>query len=237
MQLLLPPRAALRLVRPRFRIAADAHAVEVLLRDLARQTGGAVGGQGLTYDGDDVVLEGHDAPSLLWSLGPGARVATTWTLLANIATTTPAWLGEVLALEAVGEGGRALLASTAVEDSRAQPRYRACRRAALAAGEVRVQAGDGTEILAALTPRADDGVAFTVTVPRARASRLRLTLPPVAGTDLELTGPFPLRARLQPSAGTRVAGEVVQTTAAGTVLEFALEEGDPPALSLTGVLR
>lgn len=237
LRLALPPRVAARLHDARFKIATPAQVVEVPLRELARQTGAAVGEQGLHHEGDALVLEGRDAASLQWSLGPGARVDTTWTLLATVELIQPGWLGAVMRLTAVGERGRALLASTAIEDVPAQQRYLACRRASLRQARVGLQVGESAPQEVDLVPTADAGVAFAVAVTRGQAQRLRLTLPPVAAVDVSLQAPFALAARLSPVVGARVAGDVVRTTDAGAVLEFGLRAGDPATFTLTGTLR
>lgn len=237
LRLALPPRAAFRLRAARFRIATDAHAVEVPVRALARQTGDVVGGEGIEYDGDDLMLIGHDAPTLLWSLGPGARIATTWTLLGTVEVTTPSWLAAILALPEVGGEGRVLLRGDAIEDAAARDRYLACRRAVLATSQISVQVGDSDPVAVVLTAQPDDSVAFAATLNRGDATRVRVTMPAVAALDVALRAPQTFGARMVPGPGLRVDGDVVTVEAPATALEFALRPGDPATLTIAGSLR
>jgi len=237
LRLSLPPRVSARLLHARFRIATSEQAAEVPLRELARQTGAAVGEDGLRYEDDAVVLCGHDEPFLLWSLGPGARVATTWTLCASVEPITAPWLGPVLALTLTGTFGRALLAGTAVEDARARQRYQACRRVVLEAGEVGLRLDERDLAPVPLVRRTDGSVGFTTTLVRGEATHLKLRLPPVAGIELTLRGPFPAAERLVVAEGVEVDGAVVRAARASTVLAFALRDVDGDRLALEGSLQ
>lgn len=240
LRLQFPPGAALHLRQARFRIATAEAAVDLPLRDLARQTGGLVGEHALRQEGETLVVEGHDRASLLWSLGPGARVATTWTLSGSVEPVRAPWLADVLALAAVGERGRILLAGDAVEDAGARARYAACRRAALLGAAVQVQVGDGAPEsvpLVAAGGGAGGGARFAATIRRGSADRLRLVLPQVAALDVELEAPFAAAARLVPAPGIEAAGAVVRARSAGAALELALDADDPAAFELRGELR
>ncbi|MEZ5963718.1 MAG: hypothetical protein R3F56_07715 [Planctomycetota bacterium] len=183
LRLSLPPRVAGRLCNARFRIRAGDQEVELPAHQLARQTGAAVGEQGCHYEGDDLVLEGDDAPWLLWSLGPGARIATTWTLCARVETPSPPWLGWVMALPEVGARGQALLAADDVEDAGARARYRACRRTLLARARLSLRLGEAEPMPVALR-ESGEGFAFAADVRRLGATRLRLTLPALAAIEV-----------------------------------------------------
>jgi hypothetical protein len=237
MRLCFPSGAALTLHDVRFVVSALVGSFEVPLQDLPQRTGHVFVTTGLRVEGNRVGVEGHDEPALLWWLGPGAGLPSTWVLRARCAPALAPWLVEVLALAAVGHAGRTLLASTAVTDARAQARYRAARQAVLTRAVVRVHAGAGALPDAPVLARGDDGASFRVRFARGEHETVRLVLPQVAGTELRLHAPFSLRERVLPDSTLRADGDVFRAAGADAVLVLQLRPDDPATIELQGALR
>jgi hypothetical protein len=228
----LPALAALELRDVALRIKSATHDVTLPLVQLAAATGAPVSCVGCRPEGNVLHLEGHEAPSLAWSLGGSMALDTQWALLATPAATVSDWLAPALRLRAMGELGNALVASARVEDADGRRRYLAVRARALQASELRLGCDAETPTPMSGVPVAE-GAMFQRSV--RRTAQLTLVFPDVAGARLTLR--LPWAVRLASGSTVRVDGDGFVGDEPGALLRLDLSGSTPEFGTVEAILR